>query len=406
MVLGNCLSTLFALLTLANRPMTLDTLPSDIVELICSHVVELALADFQLARFLVNDIESLIPCQHFKSWSLKSLLLIHSLWTLPGTKALYRYIFLTTADEYKAFHQSLESYPTNRRYVRSITIRWGPKDFGGPDGYAYKVLGWWYEMEIEHLIRLCPRLESFDPGSRSIVISREGIAALGDLTELRSIGLRRVDVERRTKESLILNSRKLDSLQLVNTWDPYPKTILQTLHQIRKLGLSPILSYYGSPPMIFYSGALYNLRELEVDYPSFIRFDPDDHPSNPLPNLISLTIRKLHVSTMSINPCLQTFPRLQVLSVKFLDATYCLWQSDSLVTMRFYTPPSLTGVWNQDEHEFIETHIRRKNLPRLKELIQIHWEAVEEDGDGPMHCRNILPKSWNVEEIDHLISGN
>jgi hypothetical protein len=373
--------------------MTLDTIPIDVVELICSHIVDLAFAEFELADFILREDDSLEPYRRFKSWSLKSLPLIHPLWRLPGTTALYRHVFLTSADQYKAFHQSLESSTTKRPFVRSITIRWGPHDFGGPEGYAYKVLGWWYQMEIEHLIRLCPRLESFDPGSRSIVITEEGIAALGDLTELRAIVLRPVDIEK-IQDLQLLNSKKLDTLRLVTTWESYPQTIFQTLHQVRKLGMPHDFS-----TLVSRSGALFNLRELEVDYPpGIVDYCP------PLPNLICLTIRKQYVHALIINHYLKTFLRLQVLSVKFADPMYCLLQSDSLVTMKFYVVPfGPVGIRNQDEHEFIEKHVRRKNLPSLKELIQIQWEDVEDNFNGPLRCRNILPKSWDVEEKDRSI---
>ena len=370
-------------------PIALDTLPLDIVELICLSVVELASADFELASFVHDDIESLAPCQAFKSWSLQSLPLIHPLWRLPGTSALYRCIVLTTADEYKAFHQSLESWPTNRQYVRAITIRWRPEDFGGPDGYTYKVLGWWYEMEIEHLIRMCTRLESFDPGLRSIVMTQEGIEALADLTELRTIGLRLVDVERDKDFPIFVKSKRLESLRLLDIWNFYPATILQILPQIRKLVMPQSVQN-----LLCRLDVTLNLRELEVDAPFCIG---TNHSSNPMPNLISLTIRKVFVDSDLVDLYLKIFVRLQILSVKLKKVTPCLWQSVSLVTMRFYfTPFLLTWHESQEDRNFIGMHIRRENLPRLKHLIQIDWNDV----DGPKQCREILPKFWNIEAKD------
>ena len=160
-------------------------LPTELIEVICSLCAESIFGESGNQEYLDHD--------EFESTLLYSLPLIHPRWTIPGQKALYRYVRLPTADRYNAFQESLAMFPYNGEYVRAIYIDWGHEDFGGPDGYAYKVLGWFHEMEIQQVVRLCPRLELFDPGRKSPAISQEGIAALKSITGIRSIAWRGVD---------------------------------------------------------------------------------------------------------------------------------------------------------------------------------------------------------------------
>ena len=147
--------------------MNIATIPTELIELICSWAVESAFEESELREAAGKSLsrEDSVLCS-----TLSRLPLIHPRWTVAGQGALYRYVKLWTADRCKAFQDSLTMYPNNGIHVRAIMIHWGEADFGGPDGYAYKVLGWFHEMEIQHLIRLCPRLQRFE--------SREAASAL------------------------------------------------------------------------------------------------------------------------------------------------------------------------------------------------------------------------------------
>ena len=164
---------------------TLATLPTELIELICGCVVNHVRERWEF-DFDPQNIRHLGLLSRY----LSGLPLIHSRWTVPGQKALYRFIILPTAHRYKAFQDSLTAFPHNGLYVREIFLHWGSLDFGGPDGYSYKVLGWFHEMEIQQLVRLCPLLEIFHPGEYSPVIGQEGIAALGNIDSIRAISWR------------------------------------------------------------------------------------------------------------------------------------------------------------------------------------------------------------------------
>ena len=181
-------------------------IPVEIIEQIC-----LALADDPLPMSLMTTIPS-------SSTLLSALPLINSRWHLSGQKALYRHIVLETADQYKCFQDCLTLHPGNGIYIRSIAIDWGFKDFGGPDGYSYKVLGWFHEMEIQQVVRLCPFLESFYPAQYAPVISREGIAALGTIGSMRCIHWRAVDVKQ-YGDTILQAHSNWKQLEEVELWD-------------------------------------------------------------------------------------------------------------------------------------------------------------------------------------------
>jgi len=70
-------------------------------------------------------------------------------------------------------------------------------------------------MEIEHLIRFCPLLASFNPGNVSPVIIPERVESLGNFTGLRSIGLRNVGF----KETMIRSIERTSLFQTLNRYD-------------------------------------------------------------------------------------------------------------------------------------------------------------------------------------------
>jgi len=172
---------------------TLANLATELIELVCEFAAEYAREDWEFRLGSNGDANVRAS---FVSRHLVGLPLIHPRWTVPGQKALYRYVCLMNAVRYKAFQESLTQYPHNGRYVRALLIDWGIQDYGGPDGYSYKVLGWFHEMEIQQVVRLCPFLEQFYPGRNSPVISQEGIAALGSVDSIRSITWRRADFQK------------------------------------------------------------------------------------------------------------------------------------------------------------------------------------------------------------------
>lgn len=176
---------------------TLATLATELIEFICEFAAEYAREDWEFSLGPDGGGNgSQDRKKNFVSRFLVGLPLIHPRWTVPDQKALYRYVCLTDAVRYKAFQESLTQYPHNGRYVRGLFIDWGGQDFGGPDGYSYKVLGWFHEMEIQQVVRLCPFVERFHPGKFSPVISQEGIAALGSIDCIRSIAWRRAEFQK------------------------------------------------------------------------------------------------------------------------------------------------------------------------------------------------------------------
>jgi hypothetical protein len=378
--------------------MNLDTLPIDVIEQICFLTAKGAFLDFEASDFLALYHASIRPCKRFKASSLWSLPLIHPLWRLPGTKVLYRYICITTADEYKAFHRTLELNPTNRQYVRVITIRWGEEDFGGPDGYAYKVLGWFHQIEIQHLIRLCPFLESIDIAHDCPVISPEGIAALGSLTELRSIGLRNVDFQRDSDSviQVLLNARSLDSLRLYHVADDFFEMLAPIASRIRQLKWSPQARQDSRrwPRME-------NLRELDVDVsagPPLSLYDPLRHAA---PNLTNLTIRSGTIDcVVEVHTILWSFCNLQFLALgpwtQLVSISISVpWRSAKLVTIQFRISSkhvrSLFGnLGSAIEH--IRRHVQRESLPQLQRSFLILYD----ENGRTLNCENVLPDGWGT----------
>ena len=213
-------------------------LPIEILEKIC-----LTLAP---ARYTKNTLPT--PSRSPRTAVLAALPLISSRWHVSGQKALYRDISLETADQYKLFQDSLTLNPQNGMYVRALCIIWGIKDdFGGPDGYSYKVLGWFHEMQIEQVIRLCPLLEFFFPSSFAPVISGEGIAALGTIPTIKFIIWRGVDVQQHMDIILQAHANWKD-LFVVELWDifdfigavrrtdeEFPQFLSEVTHLLRRI---------------------------------------------------------------------------------------------------------------------------------------------------------------------------
>src|SRR5215471_6947323 len=128
--------------------MNIANLPTELIELSCLWAAEIAFKESELRKVSDSYWDDRCPKDNFLHSALSPLPLIHPRWTPSGQKALYRYIKLSTADQYKAFQDSLTTYPNNGEHVRAVIIQWEMGDFGGPDGYAYKVLGWFHEMDI------------------------------------------------------------------------------------------------------------------------------------------------------------------------------------------------------------------------------------------------------------------
>ena len=198
-------------------------LPTEIIEEICDILAKDIPAKDTSLEFLFADVG---PSHRINeplklvnpSARLSSLPLIHSRWHVPGQKALYCYISLRTADQYKRLQDCLSLHPKNGVYIREIAIHWGLHDFGGPDGYSYKVLGWFHEMEIQEVMRLCPHLLSFQASPEAPVISREGIAALGTIETIRRIVWRMVDIQQYW-DTIAQNHANWEQLQIVQVCD-------------------------------------------------------------------------------------------------------------------------------------------------------------------------------------------
>jgi len=128
-------------------------------------------------------------------------------------------------------------------------MRRGTRDIGGSNCYVYKVLG----MEIEHLIRLCPLLESFNPRNVSPVIIPEGIELLGNLTQLRSSGPRNVDFQRGHDSvyRTFMNITKLESLRLCSVAQEFGNMIGPIATWTRKVVFSrPRMTTYFRPTIV------------------------------------------------------------------------------------------------------------------------------------------------------------
>ena len=188
---------------------TLADFPTELSELICQCAAHHAFKDWEFGDHPENH-PSACPSQY-----LSQLPLIPSRWTVPGQKALYRVVVLPTANRYKGLQESLTVFPHNGLYIREIFLHWVRGDFGGPDGYSYKMLGCFHEIEIQQLVRLCPLLESFNPGQNSPAISQEGIAALGNI-DIRSIAWRPTECQQygEAVQRAQLGWKKLEALQI------------------------------------------------------------------------------------------------------------------------------------------------------------------------------------------------
>ena len=188
------------------------TLPTELIETICKFASEFDFEDYD--RVVVGRVPVLN--QPVAASALASIPLIHPRWAFAGQTALYRRVVLTSARQYKQFQESLMAFPYNAVHVRGLRIEWGRRDFGGYEGYAYHVLGWFYEMEIQHLVRLCPCLEAFSASETCLPISREGIDALSMVNGMRYMTWRSEEVWKYTAAILRAHSgwKHLEALTL------------------------------------------------------------------------------------------------------------------------------------------------------------------------------------------------
>lgn len=380
--------------------MNIASIPTELIELICSVAVQSAIDDFEFIEAASRLDAHLWTPADLRSFALFSLPLIHPRWTIAGTKALYRYVNLNTADQYKAFENSLVSYPNNGNRVRVISIRWYRGDFGGPDGYAYKVLGWFHEMEIQNLIRLCPRLECFEPGHNSPVISQEGIAALGTLTGLRSIVWRNADFHTNVDAviQIILRSKQLDTLRLY-TVDTRPLQMMQPVfHRIKKL-----IVHDGEFAFRLPWSSFENLRDLDLAYVRSFRVGPTDLLQVLYKcdvKLTHLTIRDDSMPISKVPEILRLASGVQFLYIKlwFDDGAHGKseiyeadegkrWRSNTLKEILFQWPAGPEPT--PEQHcEIFRSRLRAENLPQLKKLSKLSWTH------GIPLRYNMLPEIW------------
>src|SRR5271155_2828572 len=370
-------------------------LPVEIIEQIC-----LALADDPLPMSLMTNIPS-------SSTLLSALPLINSRWHLSGQKALYRHIVLGTADQYKCFQDCLTLHPGNGIYVRSISIDWGFKDYGGPDGYSYKVLGWFHEMEIQQLIRLCPLLERFHPGQDSPVIGQEGIAALGNIDSIREITWRPTEFQQygdavnRAQSSW----RHLETIEILGYMrkDDF-KYIQPVSNRLRTL---KIHDHQQDLPSHFESWSLDNLRELDLSTRELLHVADITRIFETCgSNVVALTIPyPAHTQLPILTTIFNRTPRLRHLKIVirpvmwsedwserlqirnqftlFRETTFDSWRLESLRSVRFEVhrkspvPKSLDLAFN--------SFMRPQAFPNLRKLL-----TVERDVDGEMQVTNMM----------------
>lgn len=379
--------------------MNIDTLPTELIELICLWAAESAYEESEFREF--PDLYWADCCQkdRFLYSTLYPLPLIHPRWTASGQKALYRYIKLSTADRYKAFQDSLTTYPNNGDHVRAVIIQWEMGDFGGPDGYAYKVLGWFHEMDIQHVIRLCPRLEHFDPGQNSFVISQEGMAALGALNRIRSIAWRNEDFHK-DANAVQINFRwsQLETFRIHKTLDSlHISMMLPIFNRIKKLIIHDSMIESQLP-----WSSMESLRNLDLSSSSF------HTNSSPLKvlrqfatQLTHLTIRNRGLDfsdlsmILSVESCLQYIQITLMLHQDQISDKDNPLRSDSLVEM--VVCPSLYFMFpiDSDQDQCLMSRVRMENFPRLIKLTKISRNSL-----GEPSYRSLLPLNWK-EGLKH-----
>jgi hypothetical protein len=384
--------------------MNLATLPTELIELLCSLAAEVAIEESELRESIARTYADLRdPANELKSFSLSSLPLIHPRWTIAGTKALYRNIYLDTADQYKAFQNSLTSYPDNGNHVRRLSIRWYKGDYGGPDGYAYKVLGWFHQMEIQNVIRMCPRLEYFDPGRDSPVVSQEGIAALGTLSELRLVAWRNVDFQTNAKTviEIISRWRQPETLRLYSL----DKKAVKMMHPIFNQ-ISTLTVHDHNLALDLTLLSLKNLRHLDLAYTAQSR-PQKNHLLQIISkygtNLTHLTIRDDNTPIWFVSKILLLAPRIQFLYIAISREGFLgqfgglgkgedgMWRSDTLVEILFQWS-YINDFPVEWRYKVLGSQMRAENLPQLKKITEIFSmeEGMPVIVDGP------LWEYWNL----------
>lgn len=367
--------------------LSIASIPTELIELICSFVTA---SVYQVSEFSDRVEGWRLKKDCFLSRYLVSLPLIHPRWTPVGQKSLYQYVKLPTADYYEAFQQSLTKFPYNGEYVRAISIQWGCQDFGGPDGYAYKVLGWFHEMEIQHVIRLCPNLESFDPGGWSPVISQEGITALGTIKGIRSIAWR--DVEFQQNADAVLRAlsswHKLESLQLFSHVDgKFEPTLQPIFNCIKTLKLHDSGLMRQLPLW-----SLANLRHLDLVFSIYQEHNFVKVIKVTGAQLTKLTIREFKLPLTNLSLIFTYAQRLEFLGLLISNTQPIApldcedpnqWHSDSLIEFRYEWLDRRLGELSADTG--IKSRMRRENFPRLRKLVKIYW-----DSEGIPHFVNQL----------------
>jgi hypothetical protein len=380
--------------------MYIDTLPTELIELICLWAAESAFEESEVREF--PDLYWVDSSQkdRFLCSTLYPLPLIHPRWTASGQKALYRYVKLSTADRYKAFQDSLTTYPNNGDHVRAVIIQWETGDFGGPDGYAYKVLGWFHEMDIQHVIRLCPRLEHFDPGQNSFVISQEGMAALGTLNGVRSIAWRNEDFHRDANAVQInLRWSQLETFRIHKTLDSlHISMMLPIFNRIKKLIIHDSMGESQLP-----WSSMESLRNLELSSSSHHTINSPLKILRQCPTqLTHLTIRNRELDFSDLSMILNLESRLQYIQITLMfrpedqvSDKDNLLHSDSLVEMIVH--PSLYYIFmiDSDQDQCLRSRVRMGNFPQLMKLTKISWNSL-----GEPSYRSLLPLDWK-EGLKH-----
>jgi hypothetical protein len=386
---------------------TLATLPTELIELICECVANYILEDWEFGDDPSEDFSGRLEKQRFRSRHLASLPLVRSRWAAPGQKALYRSIMLPNAGYYKALQESLTAFPHNGMYVRAILIHWGARDYGGPDGYSYKVLGWFHEMEIQQLIRSCPLLERFHPGQDSPVIGQEGIAALGNIDSIREITWRPTEFQQygdavnRAQSSW----RHLETIEILGYMrkDDF-KYIQPVANRLRTL---KIHDHQQDLPSHFESWSLDNIRELDLSTRELLHVADITRIFETCgSNLVALTIPyPAHAQLPILSTIFNRTPRLRHLkivvrpvmwsedwserlqirnqSTLFREPTFDSWRLESLRSVRFevHRKSPLTKSLDLAFNSFM----RPQAFPNLRKLL-----TVERDVDGEIQVTNMM----------------
>jgi len=387
---------------------TLATLPTELIELICEWVADYVLEDWEFGDGPPCDSSSSRfgrdeETQRILSRQLVGLPLVHSRWAIPGQKALYRSVVLPNAVSYKAFQDSLTAFPQNGSYVRAISIHWGNRDYGGHDGYSYKVLGWFHEMEIQQLVRLCPFLECFHPGYDSPVISQEGIAALGNIDSIRAMTWRPTEFLQYGEAVNRAQSgwHRLETIEILgHLWENDFKFIQPISNRLRTL------KFHDHQQDLHSQLSLDNLRELHLSTKQLQLFMNDITPIFEAcgSNLFELTIQyPLNALLAILGSIFKYTPRLRHLNIvvapvirwgedwsallqvrnqftQVRGAIFDSWRLESLRSVRFEVRRSTPSL----EFAF-KSFLRPDAFPNLHKLLKL-----QRDVNGELQITNMM----------------